>query len=606
MARLPDAFIEELRARTPIAALIGRRVRLVRSGKQWKGCCPFHGEKTPSFYVYDDGYHCFGCGAHGDAISFVMQSQGAEFMEAVQILAGECGLEVPKPTQEAAEAERRRLDLHGILESAANLYQQSLFAPEGAAALSYLRRRGLTDATIQRFGLGYAGEGRGALARRLATDAVTPAQLLECGLLRPGEDGAPRGELFFNRVMFPIRDRRGRVISFGGRILGDGQPKYVNGPETPVFSKRRTLYGLDLAREAARNGKKVVVVEGYMDVIALHQAGFAGAVAPLGTALTDEQLELLWQLSPAPTLCFDGDAAGARAAARAIDVALPNLMPDRTILIATLPNEEDPDTLIRAQGASGFDAVLQTARPISKALFDREVREVGGLTTPEQHAALLERLMEAASKIADKGLAQAYREELRHRAKDLSYQSRATTRRGGKPIKPAIQIPRPLPGADAANAERLRTLTAILLRHPALLPRLEEAFAALPLPPPARRLLTGLQSYADSADSLDFAGLIAHLTTLRLADDAAWALGNERLPLAPCAGADVTASDAEAGWWQIYGLMRRSSLEADVAAAERDFAATPTIAAQARLLALSAQLSAARSGGLAADEDTEN
>jgi DNA primase len=223
--RLPDSFLEELRARTPLPALIGRRVKLSRSGRQWKGCCPFHGEKTPSFYVYDDGYHCFGCGAHGDAIGFVMQSQGASFMEAVELLAGEAGLDVPKPSAAAEAAERVRLDLHGILQAAAELYQANLFAPQGEAGLAYLRGRGLTDETIRRFGLGWSGEGRGALANALASDGVTPARLMEAGLLRPGDDGAPRGELFYNRVMFPIRDRRGRVISFGGRMLGDGQPK---------------------------------------------------------------------------------------------------------------------------------------------------------------------------------------------------------------------------------------------------------------------------------------------------------------------------------------------------------------------------------------------
>jgi DNA primase len=298
MARLPDSFLEELRARVPMTSLVGRRVKLARSGRHWKGCCPFHAEKTPSFYVYEDGYHCFGCGAHGDAIGFVMQSSGGGFMEAVEQLAAEAGLEVPKPTPQAAEEDRRRLDLHAVLDQAAILYQHNLFAAQGTAALTYLRGRGLTDDTIRQFGLGFAPDGHG-LARRMS-DIATPAQLLEAGLLRASEDGAPGREQFYNRVMFPIRDGRGRVISFGGRILGDGQPKYVNGPETVLFSKRRTLYGLDLARQAVRNRAELVAVEGYMDVIALHQAGFAGAVAPLGTALTDEQLEALWRLAPAP------------------------------------------------------------------------------------------------------------------------------------------------------------------------------------------------------------------------------------------------------------------------------------------------------------------
>jgi len=312
---LPATFLDELRVRIPLPAVVGRRVRLARSGRQWKGCCPFHGEKTPSFYVYEDGhYHCFGCGAHGDAIGFIMQAEGANFMEAVERLAAEAGLEVPKPSPEAAEAERHRHDLGSVLQAAQDTYHRRLFLPEGRHALAYLRGRGLSDDTIRRFGLGWTGEGRGALTAELSRDGVTADQLVEAGLMRRDEETGRAFELFFNRVMFPIRDRRGRVISFGGRIMGDGQPKYVNGPETALFSKRRTLYALDLAREAVRGGASLVVVEGYMDVIALAQAGIGGAVAPLGTALTEEQLEELWRLASAPILCFDGDAAGARAA----------------------------------------------------------------------------------------------------------------------------------------------------------------------------------------------------------------------------------------------------------------------------------------------------
>src|SRR5277367_242754 len=329
---LPASFLDELRTRTPLAAVVGRRVRLARSGRQWKGCCPFHGEKTPSFYVYEDGhYHCFGCGAHGDAIGFVMQSEGAGFMEAVERLATEAGLEVPKLSPEMAEAERRRHDLASVLEAAQASYQRRLFLPEGRHALGYLLARGLSEETIRNFALGWTGESRGGLAADLGRDGVTQDQLVESGLMRRDDETGRAFDLFFNRVMFPIRDRRGRVISFGGRILGDGQPKYVNGPETALFAKRRTLYALDLAREAVRAGAPLVVVEGYMDVIALHEYGFLGAVAPLGTALTEEQLEELWRLSDAPVLCFDGDAAGARATERALATALPFVSTQRTV-----------------------------------------------------------------------------------------------------------------------------------------------------------------------------------------------------------------------------------------------------------------------------------
>src|ERR1700712_4808636 len=325
---LPPSFTDELRTRTPLPSVIGRRVRLARSGKQWKGCCPFHGEKSPSFYVYEDHYHCFGCGAHGDAITFIMQSQGLAFMEAIGQLAAEAGLEVPKATPEAAEAERRRLDVVGVLEAVQAHYQRRLALPEGRTARDYLLGRGLTQGTIDRFGIGWAGD-RGALTADLSREGIDIEQLANAGLIRRDEETGRTFELFSQRVMFPIQDRRGKIISFGGRILGTGQPKYGNGPETAVFSKRRNLYGLNLARDGVRNGGTLIVVEGYMDVIASAQAGFTAAVATLGTALTNEQLDELWRVSPCPVLCFDGDAAGARAASRAMELALPMMTSER-------------------------------------------------------------------------------------------------------------------------------------------------------------------------------------------------------------------------------------------------------------------------------------
>jgi DNA primase len=602
--RLPDSFLDELRARTPLAALVGRRAKLVRSGRNWAACCPFHTEKSPSFYVYDDGYHCFGCGAHGDAISFVMQTQGASFMDAVAALAGEAGLEVPKPSAAVAQAEQRRLDLHGVLEAAATVYARALQTPAGAGALAYLRRRGLTDDTIARFGLGWAGEGRGALAQALASEpGVTPQRLLEAGLLRQDEDGAPRGELFFNRVMFPIRDRRGRVISFGGRTLGDAKPKYVNGPETALFSKRRTLYALDLAREAARAGQTVIAVEGYMDVIALHQAGFAGAVAPLGTALTEDQLDLLWQLSPAPVLCFDGDAAGARAAARAAGVALPKLGAERSIAIATLPAGEDPDTLIRQpDGAARFAALIATPPPLADSLFDLAQESAGRVTassTPEQRRRLDAELERLCGLIADRGLQWEYKRELRARYRALIDGFYARGR--GKPAP--RQAARPVATDAATGAERARILTAILLRHPRLAPKLEDALANVALPPAAQRLARATLAYAEEAENLDTTTLIAHLTTLDLADDIAWALGDAPCPSPAYASMSATPSEAEAGWWHIYGLVRGGLLAAEVEASWQRWHDQPTLANQQRWIALCTALNRWRTGNDEPDGD---
>jgi DNA primase len=609
---LSPAFLEELRARTPLAAVVGRRVKLARSGRQMKGCCPFHNEKTPSFYVYEDGYHCFGCGAHGDAIGFVMQTQGAEFMEAVQQLAVEAGLEVPRPSPEAAEAERRQHDLVSVLQAAEASYQRRLGLPEGRHALAYLRGRGLTDETIQRFGLGWSGEGRGALIADLARDGITQDYLVEAGLMRRDDETGRTYDLFFNRVMFPIRDRRGRVISFGGRILGDGQPKYVNGPETALFSKRRNLYALDLAREAVRGGAALVVVEGYMDVIALHQAGIGGAVAPLGTALTEEQMEELWRLSPSPVVCFDGDAAGARAAARAADLALPMLAPDRTLRLATLPSGEDPDTLVRRQGAAGFQAILSATRPLADALYDL-LRESSGAATPEQRAMLRHRLEEAARRIPDRALASEYRSLLLDRfyaarnnnprnssRRDVTGRDAAgrngMQRDGARFQALARSHPRPLPTAGGTDGERARILTAILLRHPNLLHDVDHAYAAMALEPALARLRDAIRGWSDRSDALDSGALIDHLTLSGLQADVEQVLAGAPVPLPACASPAAMPAEAEAGWWHIFGFLNLDHLREEVKLAESEAAANLTQETQRRALSLKAALNKVMAG----------
>ncbi len=561
---LPQGFRDELRARTPMASLVGRRVKLSKSGRHWKGCCPFHSEKSPSFYVYEDGFHCFGCSAHGDAIEFVMRTEGASFIEAVEKLAAEVGLEVPRASPAAEEAERRRVDLHDVLDAAQVFYAKSLYQPEGAEGLAYLRRRNLTAETIKNFGLGWSGGGRGALSRQLQADGATTELLLAAGLLRQDEHANPTGELFFNRVMFPIRDRSGRIVSFGGRILGDGQPKYLNGPETAVYSKRRTLFGLDRARAGVARGDTLVVVEGYMDVIALHQAGFGGAVAPLGTALTEEQLEQLWRLSPLPVLCFDGDTAGAKAAARAAIAALPHLTPEKSLKICALANGDDPDSLIVRAGAEAFRAALAAADPLARALY-RLLRETGGDKTPEQRAGFRKRLEDAALQIRDKSLAGEYR-------RDLLDQLFAGRKRG---VTTAPRAGRPAPDLRDVQAERGRTLTAIILRHPSLLPSLEEAWADVTMPPYLARLRDGILGVAFSDTPLDETALIAHLHSLGLAGDLQNALGDRPFPLAACASADAMPADAAAGFWHIWGLMHPGRLDEEVDAAFRAYFSAP-------------------------------
>ena len=592
---LPASFLDELRIRTPLPGLIGRRVRLVRSGKQWKGCCPFHNEKSPSFYVYDDGYHCFGCGAHGDAISFVMQTQGAAFIEAIGQLAAEAGLDVPQAAPGAIEAERHRLDTVAVLEAVRAHYQRRLALPEGRAARDYLLGRGLTEATIARFGLGWAGD-RGALSAEMAREGVDHAQLIEAGLIRRDEETDRSFELFSQRVMFPILDRRGSIISFGGRILGSGQPKYLNGPETAVFSKRRSLYGLSLAREAVRGGGTLIVVEGYMDVIAAAQAGFSAAVAPLGTALTAEQLDELWRLSPCPVLCFDGDTAGARAASRAMELALPMLTPERMLRFATLPAGEDPDSLLRKGRAPALQAVLDAARSASDTLYEM-VRDDAGDATPEQRAALRSRLIEACGRIGNKSLAWEYRDAVLARFKASRFRAgsgREPWKRRGVADRP--RAPRPLLHQDHASGERARILTAILLRHPFLLNDVAQAYAALPMQPALAKLRQAIEEWAASSETLDSAGLTNHLTKSGFKQDVRHVLAGADMPLPACASAEAMPAEAESGWWHIFGFLNVEHLREEVALAEADAARNLTPDTQRRLLALSEAFNKIRSG----------
>ncbi len=586
---LPPEFLDELRARTPLAAIVGRRVKLAKSGRNWSGCCPFHAEKSASFYVYEDGFHCFGCGAHGDAISFVMQTEGASFPEAVERLAGEAGLEVPKPSPRVEAAQRERLDLSAVLDLAQARFLRLLHAAEGAEALAYLRGRGLTDATIAAFGLGWSGDGRGGLLAELARHDVTPPRLLEAGLMRETELGLR--ETYWNRVTFPIRDRRGRLVSFGGRTLGDAKPKYINGPETALFAKRLTLYALDRARAGVRAGAALVVAEGYMDVIALHQAGFTGAVAPLGTALTAEQLEALWRLSPAPVICFDGDAAGGRAAARVAQTCLPALTPERTLRFLALPAGEDPDTLLRRHGPDAMTAALARATPLADTLFAVLRGESPG-TGPEQQAALRTRLVAAAATIADRTLADEYRRALI----DRFYAARPRRNAPRTRITPFTRGPA-IDRAPATDRERAVNLCAILLRHPDLLRDTEEAFATLVLPPDLSALRDAILAGADHG-ALDSAALLSHLASTDTADTAAAVLSGRPMPLPPGARPDAMPAEAEAGWWEIFGFMHAPNILSDIDEADRAWKANPSTENQARIVALKQALEHLNDGPL--------
>ncbi|MBF0094635.1 MAG: DNA primase, partial [Alphaproteobacteria bacterium] len=414
----PPQFLDEIRARIHLSTVAGRRVRLQRRGREHTGLCPFHNEKTPSFTINEDKgfFHCFGCGAHGDVISFEMRALGLSFVDAVERLAGEAGLEVPQSSPEERTRARREAGLHDVLEAAAAFFEKHLRLPVGRDALDYLRRRGLDDGIVARFRLGFAPAGN-ALKAALIRDDIGEDLLVEAGLVGRPEDGRTSYDIFRDRVMFPITDRRGRIIAFGGRVLGDAQPKYLNSPDTPLFQKGRVLYGLAQARSPAFEKGTIVVTEGYMDVIAMNRAGFSNAVAPLGTALTEGQIAELWRLAPEPILCFDGDSAGRRAARRAAERALPLLRPGLSLRFAMLPEGRDPDDLLRAEGAEAMAAVLEGAIPLSEAAW-LILMEGRHIDTPERRAALERDIDQLTERIEESTVRQHYRRALRQRAWD--------------------------------------------------------------------------------------------------------------------------------------------------------------------------------------------
>jgi DNA primase len=416
VARFDDRLLDEIKSRLRLSDVIGRTVKLRRQGREYVGLSPFNKEKSPSFFVNDDkGYFFdFSSGKNGDLITFLQETERLSFPEAVERLAAEAGVALPELDPRGAEEDQKRQGLQDWLAAAAQWFQGELRRPGGAEARAYLERRGLKEPDWARFGLGYAPDGRTRLKDYLVAKGALPAELAEAGLLIAPEEGGAPYDRFRERIIFPIADARGRIVSFGGRALDpNARAKYLNGPETALFHKGRVLYGLAEARKllhAGGEGAPLVVVEGYMDVIACQRAGIAG-VAAMGTALTEEQMEVLWRLHAEPTLCFDADAAGVRAAGRAIDRALPLVRPGKSLRFASLSGGKDADDVLREQGSAALKAQLAETTPMVEALFTRE-RDLEPLDTPERRTALKMRLRQAANAITDAELAQAYRQTL--------------------------------------------------------------------------------------------------------------------------------------------------------------------------------------------------
>jgi len=415
--RFTPQFLDELRARLPVSEVVGRRVKLRKQGREFIGLSPFNKEKSPSFTVNDQKgfFHDFSSGKHGDIFGFVMETEGVAFPEAVERLAQLAGVPLPKVSHEDEQRDARRKTLHDVMELAAKFFESTLAARAGAKARGYLADRGLDSATQLKFRLGYATNERFALKEHLGSHGIPVEDMVEAGLLVSGDDIPLPFDRFRDRVMFPITDLRGRVVAFGGRALEkDAQAKYLNSPETPLFHKGATLYNIATARQAAHDGAPVIAVEGYVDVIAMVTAGFAATVAPLGTALTEDQLTLLWKMADEPVLCFDGDNAGLRAAYRAVELAMPRLKPGKSLKFALLPQGQDPDDLVRSAGREAVMEVIAAARPLADMLWARET-EGHSFATPERRAALEARINEVTSGIADDSVRKYYRQDFNAR-----------------------------------------------------------------------------------------------------------------------------------------------------------------------------------------------
>lgn len=559
--RFGEAFLEELKSRIRPSDVIGKHVKLRRQGREFAGLSPFTNEKTPSFFVNDQKgfYHCFSSGKHGDAISFLMDVQGLSFPEAVEQLAQMAGMELPKSDPRAEEKARDRKDAISWMERAQDHFVKTLYRAPGEAARDYLKGRGLSKTAAQHFGLGFAEDSFSGLKDNLIREGADERQLIEAGLLIDPDDSS-RGswDRFRNRIMFPIHDSRGRLVAFGGRAMDkDAKAKYLNSPETKLFSKGQLLYNYHRARAALSDPKNpargLIVVEGYMDVIALSRAGFRHAVAPLGTALTEDQLALIWRAGPDGYLCFDGDKAGLRAAYRSIERALPLLKPGQSLRFVILPDGQDPDDLIQDKGAHAFTALLERSVPLVDMLWRREV-EREPLTTPEAKAGLKSRLYDALREIRDATVRELYEANLLGQF-DKQFGRVWTPNRRKPQEKKADKAMIARGAATLANRTRsANTLLGGILLFPELLSEVDESFFGLEFDDPAHiAAQRSVLRYWRQTKAVDITGLHAHMSEDGLEEELRAILSRRLLIMAALGGAEAEKGDRAANWMAIAG-----------------------------------------------------
>ena len=599
--------MDEIRARIPVSDVVGRTVQWDRKktnagrGDYW-ACCPFHHEKTPSFHADDrkGRYYCFGCKASGDIFRFLTEKLGTPFPEAVEQLAAEAGLEMPKQSPRDVEREEQRASLYDIMQLAQDFFKDKLQSAEGAAARGYLTDRHLTTAIQQQFQIGYAPSERYALKTFLASHNIPTDQMAAAGLVVSGEDIAVPYDRFRDRIIFPICDPRGRVIAFGGRAMNPDVPaKYLNSPETELFHKSAILYNLNKARQSAYDASAIIAVEGYMDVIAMHRAGLANTVAPLGTALTEQQMHMMWRIAPEPTLCFDGDQAGINAAYRALDIALPLLKPGHSLRFALLPDGLDPDDLLNTEGPTALKDIIEAALPMSEILWQRAL-ERNDRTTPERRAQFDADIENAVGLIQDPKVREHYRNSFRQRMRDLWQKSRGDNQR--KPFRkgssntpfrrnrfaPQWQQQNPPSRELLALTRTTRTsqtherreqlIVQLILNHPVLLDEVDEVFAELEFfSSDLDRLRREIIDVAALNEGLDKSALKDHLTKRGLGDLLERNDQQARRLNSWFSEADAATDDAMTGFKHMIALHRKTvTLERELKEAERALAESPT------------------------------
>jgi DNA primase len=612
--KFPPAFLDEIRARLPVSEVVGKRVKLRKQGREWAGLSPFNAEKTPSFFVNDQKgfFHDFSSGKHGDIFSFLIETEGLSFADAVERLATMAGVPMPRQSGAEAEQEKRRASLLDVLAMAARLFEGNLQQPIGAKARGYLSDRGIGPAAQQRFSLGFSSPERFALRDALAGQGVGADQMIEAGLLVHGEGIAVPYDRFRDRVMFPIHDRAGRVIAFGGRAMDPGATaKYLNSPETPLFHKGALLFNHHRARKAAHDRDQIMVVEGYIDTIAMSEAGFANVVAPLGTALTSDQCALLWAMAPEPILCFDGDNAGRKAAFRAIETALPLIGAAKSLRFALLPEGQDPDDLVRAGGAPAMADVLKSALTFADMLFQRE-SDGQEFHTPENRAALERRLMDAVGMIGDEILRRHYKADLLRRLSAFFGEERSVEPRpeGGRRFSPSEKRQRrfrpsgprvglaeaPLPsqhklGRKSREPAREVMILAIALGHPTLLEAHWEELAALDFSGKRLAVFRDALIAAPSEALQSPETLVEALSAAGQAEERERILAlAARMPVWWSIRADAAPSDAERVLRQNLLLQHRGALNRELKLAEQSLAAEANEQNFARLQDIKAHL----------------